>query len=114
MDQTVVMSGGLVPDSSATVALAAGSYSYKADYGGNGNYSPSTSSCEPLIVSMASTTTGTTISAASPVALGTSVKDTSTVGTPGGWFVIGGTVTYRIVILLDDGTQIIAYYQLKN
>ncbi len=93
-DQVVTMVLGLVPDSSLHGPLAAGSYSFKAVYSGDSNYNPSTSSCESLTVNKADTTTSTAINPASPVALGTSVKDTSTVGTQVNGFVIGGTVTY--------------------
>ena len=60
-DQTVTLSGGLVPDSAATAALAAGSYSYIAVYSGDSNYTGSTSAVEPLTVSQGSSSTATAI-----------------------------------------------------
>ena len=41
--------------------LAAGSYSFRATYNGDTNYSASTGLCEPLTVQKADTTTSTTI-----------------------------------------------------
>ena len=38
---------GLAPASSPTGPLGAGSYSYRADYGGDVNYGSNTSACEP-------------------------------------------------------------------
>ena len=48
--QTVTMTDGTVPNSAATAALAAGSYSYIAVYSGDSNYAGSTSAVEPLTV----------------------------------------------------------------
>jgi len=51
--QQVTLSGGLAPQASSTGPLAAGSYSYQAVYGGDGNYATSISSCEPFGVGKA-------------------------------------------------------------
>ena len=49
--QTVnLKANGSVPNSADTARLEAGSYSYRAAYSGDGNYSPQTSSCEPFTV----------------------------------------------------------------
>jgi hypothetical protein len=44
---------GAVPRSAATVALPAGSYSYKASYSGDPNYTPATSDCADFGVGVA-------------------------------------------------------------
>jgi uncharacterized repeat protein (TIGR01451 family) len=84
MTDTESLSGGSVPNSSATDELGAGLYSFEAAYGGDSNYTGSTSSCEPFDVGQASTSTGTVVeSDGSPVtgalALGSSVSDQATV-----------------------------------
>lgn len=97
------MSGGLVPNSSATGALGAGNYAFQAVYSGDSNYIGSTSSCENFTVNQAGTSTATilknagdnsTIAVGASVPPNTSVYDTSTVGTQVGSLVISGTVTY--------------------
>jgi hypothetical protein len=45
-----VANDGSVPDSSDKTNLAAGSYSYRAEYSGNANYKGKTSDCEPFRV----------------------------------------------------------------
>src|SRR5207245_6617064 len=57
--QTVAISGGIVPNASATSPLAAGSYAFEAFYAGDGNYNSSTSSCENFVVSKATPTPST-------------------------------------------------------
>ncbi len=52
--ETVALSGGGVPASSATGALAAGAYSYRAAYSGDGNYAAASGACEPFTVAAAS------------------------------------------------------------
>ena len=59
--EQVAMSGGLVPDSSETAPLQAGSYSYQAVYSGDGNFLGSTGACEPVSVSKASSGTATVV-----------------------------------------------------
>jgi hypothetical protein len=53
----VTLSGGVIPNSSVTAPLAAGSYSFKAVYSGDVNYIGSTSSCAPFSVGLAPTAT---------------------------------------------------------
>src|SRR5437867_420911 len=48
MEGVTIGSGGTIPDSSATSALPAGSYSFQASWPGNSNYNGATSDCEPL------------------------------------------------------------------
>ncbi len=95
--ETVTLSDGAVPNSAATAALAAGSYSYIAVYSGDNNYTGSHSAVEPLAVNQATPAESTTIEDAGggtvTGVLGESVKDTATVtGTPG--FTPTGTVIY--------------------
>jgi hypothetical protein len=49
-NQTIILSGGTIPRSASQGPLTAGSYSFQASYGGDGNYPPSTSSCEYFTV----------------------------------------------------------------
>src|SRR5437762_2428135 len=75
----------VVTDSSATGALGAGSYSYKAVYSGNDNYKSATGDCEPFKISQGSPTIstivkdgqGTTVNNANPANLGTSFPYTT-------------------------------------
>ncbi len=94
-------------ESSATSALAAGSYGYLASYSGDAHNNAATGVCEPFTVSKAQLTVVTTIKNAAndqpvtgPVPLGTSVYDNATVtgAVPG--FAIG-TVSYTF--RTDDG-----------
>ena len=101
--ETVTMTGGTVPNSSATAALAAGSYSYIAVYSGDSNYNGSSSDVEPLTVPAAAppliTTTIHAVDGAAvsgPVPLGTSVYDTATLSGFGSTAPTG-TVTYTFV-----------------
>ena len=98
----MTLSGGLVPNSSETAALAAGSYSYQAVYTGDSNYTGSTGACEPFKIAQAGSATATvvkdhnggTVDAANPAALGSKVHDTATVtASP---FTATGTVTYHL------------------
>jgi hypothetical protein len=86
-----------VANSGSEGPLLAGSYSFKAVYGGDSNYLGSTGACEPLTVNKAMSQTVTTVqqggAAVTAVALGSSVTDQATVtgtgaGTP------TGTVTF--------------------
>jgi hypothetical protein len=100
--QTVSLGGGTVPNSEATVALAAGSYAFQASYSGDGNYKGSTSSCEGFGVAKASVLPGTVVDDAATSAAwsgtevtGTSAYDTATV-TGVASFTPSGSVTYRL------------------
>jgi hypothetical protein len=76
-DQTVTLNAdGSVPNSASTAALAAGSYSYIAIYSGDGNYTTSTGSVEPLTINQGTLTITTTIhnaADASVINVGTTV-----------------------------------------
>ncbi|MGO9900314.1 MAG: hypothetical protein ACLP0J_11600 [Solirubrobacteraceae bacterium] len=58
-DQVTVQDDGTVPSSSASAALAAGTYSYRASYSGDDSYRASASSCQPF--TLASTSSSTTV-----------------------------------------------------
>lgn len=49
-DQTVTLSGGVVPNSSSQGPLSPGNYGFKAIYSGDSNYAGSTGDCEPFNV----------------------------------------------------------------
>jgi len=88
---TGTLSGGVATYS--TAALAAGSHTITAEYGGDANFalSSGTLTGSPLVVNQAATTTGL-VSSANPSAYGRAVTLTATVtsgaGTP------SGTVTF--------------------
>src|ERR1039457_6123775 len=91
---------GNVPNSSTESTLAAGSYGFQATYSGDGNYSGSTSLCEPFSVSGGTSTTKTVVFDASSNAAwtgsettGSSAYDTASV-TSSGTVTATGTVTY--------------------
>ena len=48
--QTVILSGGIVPNSTLQGPLSSGGYSFQTAYNGDGNYLPSTSTCESFTV----------------------------------------------------------------
>ena len=106
-EQVNLDSGGNVPDSSRTVALAASSYSYQATYSGDSFYSQSTSSCEPFTVLAANSTINTTVDDAltkgpwdGTEQTGASAYDTSTVTSVSG-VTPTGTVTYTFFLTSD-------------
>jgi hypothetical protein len=98
----VALSAGVVPNSSTTSALGVGTYSFEAQYGGDGNYDASAFSfCEPFSVAQGTPSVATVVDDAATSATwsgaevtGASAYDTSTVtgatGVPP-----TGTVTYR-------------------
>lgn len=101
--QTVEIANGVVPESQATAALAAGSYSFHAVYLGDGNYDPGTSPCEPFTVNKADVQVRTEVHNNDHVDItgtivlnGTPVHDFAIVTGQVGPFVIGGTVTYEL------------------
>ncbi len=106
--QSVTLVGGSVPNSSATGALGAGSYSFHAIYLGDTNYNASAaSSCEPFTVGKATPSTATTVFDATTnaawgnsEATGASAYDTSAVTGVGG-FTPTGSVTYSF---FDNGS----------
>src|SRR5205823_311712 len=85
-----------------------GGYSYKAVYGGNGNYSGSNSGCEPFTGNAAGSTTSTlvkdvttTVDNTTHAALGDQTHDTSSVSGQVGTFSLAGTVTYSLYPTTD-------------
>ncbi|HET9780302.1 MAG TPA: Ig-like domain-containing protein [Candidatus Dormibacteraeota bacterium] len=102
------LASGSAPPSDTKSNLAAGSYSFKATYGGDGIFAAATSDCEPFTVletppaktntttttSVFDETTNVTVPLSGTITLGDKVHDTATVGTQVGSNVIGGTVTY--------------------
>ena len=88
---TVSVTGGQVPDSTVHGFSAAGSYSWNAAYGGDGNNNGSTSSCEPLTVKKASPTITNALSKTA-ISSGDSITDSAAVT---GGFQPGGFVTYQ-------------------
>jgi uncharacterized repeat protein (TIGR01451 family) len=96
-EDTVALSGGLVPNSPLTPALPAGGYQFQASYSGDANYKTSTSAFEPLTINQANSATDTKILDAVTLApptgvAGESVVDMATVtGSP---FTPTGDVTY--------------------
>jgi hypothetical protein len=104
-DAATIAGSGAVPDSTTTGALAAGSYSFEATYGGDASNLGGVSACEPFVVLpgvlpglVVSTTTTGLINNATLVAptgtevAGASFHDTSTVVGASG--AATGTVTY--------------------
>src|SRR5207247_2252919 len=92
-----------VPDSSATGALAAGSYAFKAVYtpAAGSSYNGDTATCEPFTVGVSGTHLSTKVLDAankdvtsSSVPLGTVVHDTATLTPDTSGFSLAGTVVY--------------------
>jgi hypothetical protein len=110
-EDKTVNADGTVPNSSASGALAAGSYSYQATYNGNANYSPKTSDCEPFKVSKATPGMSTTVKDANdvtvdnanPAALGSSVHDTSSLSGQVGSYSFNGTATVTYAFFKNNG-----------
>jgi len=102
--QTVTLnSNGTVPNSDATSALAAGSYSFQAKYSGDSNFPSSTGACEPFSVAEAASSTSTTVHDAATNGVwsgsestGSSAYDTATVGAQVSGFPASGSVTYHL------------------
>jgi hypothetical protein len=89
-ESTVTMVSGVVPNSSSSGPLAAGSYSFVASYSGDTNYSSSSSVCAPFSVNKAPTATAV-VSSVNPSTAGQSVTFTATVG---GGYSPNGTVGF--------------------
>jgi hypothetical protein len=105
--QTVTLVGGLVPPSNSTGPLGAGVYSFRATYSGDGNFSPSTSPCEPFTITPTTSSTDTLVindltgtGPSGTETTGASFHDTATVTGVAG-IAPTGTVTYR---LFPNGT----------
>jgi hypothetical protein len=95
---TVTLVSGVAHPSTSQGPLAAGAYSFRASYSGDGNYNASTSPCEPLTVTKANSSTATDIhnathSVVTNVPAGTTVHDKATVTGISG-FVPTGSVTF--------------------
>jgi hypothetical protein len=104
---TKTLSGGAVPNSSVTAALAAGTYSFSGSYSGDANYLPATGSCEVFSVAKGTSTLGTVVDDAATNAawsgtdtVGSSAYDSATVSNVSG-FTPTGTITYHF---FDNGT----------
>jgi hypothetical protein len=92
---------GFVPNSATTPPLAAGAYSFQATYNGDGNYTSSTSACEPFSVVKASPATGTLVLDAATSApwtgtetTGASALDTATVTGVAAFFPTGTLTSF--------------------
>ncbi len=107
--ESVSLSAGAVPDSSATAPLPAGSYSYEASYSGDADYLPSTGECEsftvlisPDVLATSVDDAGTTQGWSGDEVTGATASDTSQVEAAGtGSISPTGTVTYE---LFGNGT----------
>jgi hypothetical protein len=90
------VTNGSVPASNAFTLTAAGFYSWQAVYSGDSFNVGSTSDCttEQLVVIKNSPTIATTLSATSPINIGTAVHDSATL--TGATSNAGGTVTYTV------------------
>ncbi|WP_162601551.1 Ig-like domain repeat protein [Occallatibacter savannae] len=77
----------------STSSLAANTYSLTASYGGDGNYSPSASSAQMLVVSPYSTTTTLTVSPTT-ASVGQTIAFTAKVKASSGSAVPTGTITF--------------------
>jgi uncharacterized repeat protein (TIGR01451 family) len=90
---------GVAKPSSSEGPLQAGDYSFRASYGGDGNFVGSTGDCEPLTVTKADSTTATTIhdsdhGAVTSVALGSTVHDSASVSSANDSFDPTGNVSF--------------------
>ncbi|MGO9028778.1 MAG: beta strand repeat-containing protein [Acidimicrobiales bacterium] len=105
---TETISGGTVPNSATTAALAAGTYSYHAVYSGDDNYNGDTSGCASFNVGKGSLGSATSVvddastssAWAGSETTGATAYDTDTISGVGG-FTPTGTVTYD---LYDGGS----------
>ena len=84
MNLQVNLSNGLIPNSTPTGPLTAGTFSYQASYSGDVNYPPSTSPCEPFTVGPGPfvttalfTSTGVAVPVGGSVPFDSSVRDTA-------------------------------------
>jgi hypothetical protein len=103
-----VLSGGIVPSSSAVGPEAAGTHSFQVVYSGDSNYFGSTSSCEPFTVNKAHTTTSTVLTEPSYMITLTVPPGTTftlgalihvapaTVGPQVAGFAMTGSITYNL------------------
>ena len=95
-DQVSLGAGGSVPHSSATGALAAGSYGFQAHYSGDVTYQGATGACESFVVTAAtSATTTTSTPTTSAVVLGSTDTDKAVVTGGGAGSPTGSVTFYR-------------------
>lgn len=106
-DTETLKADGSVPSSASTGALGGGSYSYRASYVGDTNYTAATGSCETFAVARATPSVSTTVFDAasnSPWSgsetAGASAFDTSSLGATVNGFTPSGMVVYS---LFDNG-----------
>jgi hypothetical protein len=104
MTSGVTLSGGTVPDSATSTALDAGTYSTRASYSGDSNYSAASSSCASFVVQETASGVGTVVDDATlgtawsgSETIGASAYDTATVTTVGG-IAPTGTLTYNLYL----------------
>ena len=102
---------GVASPSSTEGPLHAGVYSFKAHYAGDGDFSASDATCEPLNVNQAASSSVTAIHNAAgdavitaPVALGTSVYDSAAVSSANSSFKPSGSVTFTFYSSIDCST----------
>ena len=107
---TVALVAGVADPSTSFGPLPAGSYSFKAAYGGDADYDPSEAACEPLHVSKADTTSVTSIhmgddhsTLVTAVPLGSTVHDSATVS-GNGFGAPTGDVTFTWYTTASDCT----------
>ncbi len=86
--QTVKLSGGLVPDSPLQPSLAIGQYSFQANYTGDTNYFPSTSSCDDFTAALVTTL----------------LSNSHSVSIPLGGLVVDGVSVHGSAIVAGNGT----------
>ena len=88
---------GVAPDSNSYQFNSAGTFYFQATYSGDANNTgPVSSSCmsETMVVSPNTPSVSTTMSATSPIAIGTSVHDSATI--TGATSTAGGTISYGL------------------
>ncbi|MGA2211225.1 MAG: Ig-like domain-containing protein [Acidimicrobiales bacterium] len=101
-EDVVTLAAGVVPRSPATAPLAAGSYSYKAAYSGDGNYLPAASGCLTFTVAAGPEVTTAAINdgttdqpwSGTEVTGATAYGSSTVTGAPG--VLPTGTVTYDL------------------
>ncbi len=93
--QTVTLSGGIVPNSTATGALTAGGYAYIGVYSGDSNYASSVGAVEPLTVNQASPSISTSPDPTS-VTLGTTAPTLTDSATLSSGYSETGSITFYL------------------
>ena len=91
------VTAGVAPDSNSYQFTSAGTWYFQATYSGDANNTgPVSSACtsETMVVSPNTPSVSTTMSATSPIAIGTSVHDSATIS--GATSTAGGTISYGL------------------